>query len=193
MRTAHIHRKTNETDIYVELNLDGKGDAQISTSIAFLDHMLTLFAFHSQIDLKIKAKGDTEVDYHHLIEDIGITLGQALHSALADKKGINRYGFFLLPMDETLAETTIDISGRAYLVYNVKLLSLSHRDFEFSLFEDFFRAMTSHAMITLHINVRYGRDSHHIFEAIFKSFARALRQAISVDTNNSLPSTKGLL
>lgn len=194
MRTAKVQRKTNETDITIQINLDGKGEYDISTSIPFLDHMLNLFSFHGMMDLKIKATGDIEVDYHHLMEDLGITLGEVIKKALGDKKGIRRYGIATIPMDESLATVIIDISGRPYLVYNVKPPKGSLKDLEISLFEDFFRALTTHAMITLHVNMEYGRDLHHIIEAIFKAFGRALRQAVTIDKGAKiLPSTKGKL
>ncbi|HTZ16820.1 MAG TPA: imidazoleglycerol-phosphate dehydratase HisB [Dissulfurispiraceae bacterium] len=194
MRTARIQRKTNETDIDVRLNLDGKGKYDITTSIPFLDHMLNLFAFHGRMDLKIKAEGDIEIDYHHLMEDLGITIGDAINKALGDKKGIKRYGSFSLPMDEALAKVVLDISGRPYLVYNVKPPKGTLKDLEISLFEDFFRAITSHAMITLHVNLEYGRDLHHIIEAVFKAFGRALKEAVTIEKGaKTLPSTKGKL
>ena len=194
MRTAKVQRKTNETDITIQINLDGKGEYDINTSIPFLDHMLNLFSFHGMMDLKIKATGDIEVDYHHLMEDLGITLGEVIKKTLGDKKGIRRYGLATIPMDESLATVIIDISGRPYLVYNVKPPKGSLKDLEISLFEDFFRALTTHAMITLHVNMEYGRDLHHIIEAIFKAFGRALRQAVTIDKGAKiLPSTKGKL
>ncbi len=194
MRTAKVQRKTNETDITIQINLDGKGEYDINTSIPFLDHMLNLFSFHGMIDLKIKATGDIEVDYHHLMEDLGITLGEVIKKTLGDKKGIRRYGLATIPMDESLATVVIDISGRPYLVYNVKPPKGSLKDLEISLFEDFFRALTTHAMITLHVNMEYGRDLHHIIEAIFKAFGRALREAVTIDKGAKiLPSTKGKL
>lgn len=194
MRTARVQRKTNETNIDVRINLDGKGEYDIKTSIPFLDHMLNLFSFHGMMDLKIKASGDIEIDYHHLMEDLGITLGEAVKKALGDKKGIRRYGRATVPMDESLASVILDISGRPYLVYNVKPPKGTLKDLEISLFEDFFRALTSHAMITLHVNLMYGRDLHHIIEAIFKAFGRALREAVTVEKGSRiLPSTKGKL
>jgi imidazoleglycerol-phosphate dehydratase len=194
MRTAKVQRKTNETDITIQINLDGKGEYDINTSIPFLDHMLNLFSFHGMMDLKIKATGDIEVDYHHLMEDLGITLGEVIKKTLGDKKGIRRYGLATIPMDESLATVVIDISGRPYLVYNVKPPKGSLKDLEISLFEDFFRALTTHAMITLHVNMEYGRDLHHIIEAIFKAFGRALREAVTIDKGvKILPSTKGKL
>jgi imidazoleglycerol-phosphate dehydratase len=194
MRTARVQRKTNETDITIQINLDGKGEYDIYTSIPFLDHMLNLFSFHGMMDLKIKARGDIEVDYHHLMEDIGITLGEVIKRAVGDKKGIRRYGRATIPMDESLATVVIDLSGRPYLVYNVKPPKGSLKDLEISLFEDFFRALTTHAMITLHVNMEYGRDLHHIIEAVFKAFGRALREAVTIDKGAKvLPSTKGKL
>ena len=192
MRKAKIKRQTSETDVEVSLNLDGKGKSSIDTSIPFVDHMLDLMCYHGGIDLNIKATGDIEVDYHHLMEDIGITLGQALNSALGDRAGIRRYGFSKVPMDESLSEVVVDISGRAYLVYNVKKKAGHLKDLPVSLFEDFFRALTNHSMITLHINLHYGRDLHHIYESIFKAFGRALKEAVTLE-GKRVPSTKGKL
>lgn len=194
MRKAKIERKTKETDIVININLDGKGKFNINTSIPFLDHMLSLFTFHSQIDLDIRASGDIEIDYHHLMEDLGIALGEAIKKALGDKEGIRRYGEATIPMDESLAEVVIDLSGRPYLVYKVKPPKGSLRGLEVSLFEDFFRSIANHAMMNLHVIVRYGRDLHHICEAIFKAFGRSLREAVALDTKmKGLPSTKGKL
>ncbi|MGO9379066.1 MAG: imidazoleglycerol-phosphate dehydratase HisB [Dissulfurispiraceae bacterium] len=194
MRIAKVQRKTKETEVSLQIKLDGKGSYDINTSIPFLDHMLNLFAFHGMMDLKINAKGDIEIDYHHLMEDIGITLGEALKKALGDKMGIRRYGQSTIPMDESLATVVLDISGRPYLVYNVKPPKGTLKDLEISLFEDFFRALTNHSMITLHVNLEYGRDLHHIIEAVFKAFGRALRDAVTIDKNAKvLPSTKGKL
>lgn len=194
MRKTKAERKTKETDISISINLDGKGSHKINTSIPFLDHMLSLLSFHSQIDLEIAARGDIEIDFHHLMEDLGIVFGEAIKKALGDKSGIRRYGAATIPMDECLAQVVIDFSGRPYLVYKVKPPKGSLRGLEFSLFEDFFRALTSHAMMNLHIVVHYGRDLHHIFEAIFKAFGRALREAASKDPFvKGLPSTKGKL
>lgn len=194
MRKARVARKTKETDITISINLDGKGKNSIDTSIPFLDHMLGLLSFHSRIDLDIKAAGDIEIDYHHLMEDLGIVLGEAVKKALGDKAGIKRYGNATIPMDESLGQVVIDLSGRPYLVYKVKQPKVTSRGLEFSLFEDFFRAVTHHAMMNLHIIVPYGRDLHHIFEAIFKAFGKALRDAVSLDpAMKGLPSTKGIL
>lgn len=194
MRKAKITRATKETDITVALTLDGKGACDVSTSIPFLDHMLTLFAFHGVFDMQIRATGDIEIDYHHLMEDLGITLGEALKKALGDKKGIRRYGAATVPMDESLAQVVIDLSGRPFLVYNVTPPHGTLKDLEISLFEDFFRSLSNHAMMNLHINVSYGRDLHHIIEAVFKAFGRALREAVSLEGRTGrLPSTKGRL
>jgi imidazoleglycerol-phosphate dehydratase len=192
MRTAEIKRKTKETDITIKINIDGQGISSISTSIPFLDHMLNLFSFHGKIDLNIKAKGDIEIDYHHLIEDIGITLGEAIKEALGEKKGIKRYGEATVPMDESLSQVVIDLSGRPYLVYKAKFPKGSLKDLDSSLFEDFFRALSNHAMMNLHIIVKYGRDLHHIFESIFKAFGRALNDASLIDKRiKGIPTTKG--
>lgn len=194
MRTAQFERKTKETDIFIEINLDGAGKSEINTSIPFLDHMLTLFSFHGNIDLSIKASGDIHIDYHHLIEDIGISLGEAVKKALGDKKGIRRYGEATIPMDESLSQVVIDISGRPYLVYKVASRSKYLKELDASLFEDFFRAFTNNSMMNMHINLRYGRDVHHIFESIFKAFGKALQVAVSIDSKKrSVPSTKGRL
>lgn len=194
MRKVIFERKTKETDIFIEINLDGKGEHNINTSIPFLDHMLSLFSFHGSIDLNIKATGDIHIDYHHLMEDLGISLGEAVRKALGDKKDIDRYGEATIPMDESLAQVVIDISGRPYLVYKVAPNSKNLRGLEISLFEDFFRAFSNHSLINLHIILRYGRDVHHIFEAIFKAFGRALAKAISLSTKKKgIPSTKGSL
>jgi imidazoleglycerol-phosphate dehydratase len=176
------------------MNLDGKGNYDIKTSIPFLDHMLNLFSFHGLMDLKVRAKGDIEIDYHHLMEDLGIAIGEALKKALGEKKGIKRYGAATIPMDESLARVVIDLSGRPYLIYKVKQPKGTASGFEYSLFEDFFRSVTNHSMMNLHIIVEYGRDLHHIFEAVFKAFGRALQEAVSADQRRKgLPTTKGKL
>ncbi len=194
MHTAEIERKTKETDIAIKLTFGGKGTTAIDTSIPFLDHMLSLFAFHGLMDLRVRATGDIEVDYHHLMEDLGITFGEAIKKALGDKKGIRRYGSATIPMDESLARVVVDLSGRPYLVYKVNLPKGAARGLEFSLFEDFFRSLSNHAMINLHIIVDYGRDLHHILEAIFKAFGKALSEAVSSDPRmKGLPTTKGKL
>lgn len=194
MRKATVTRKTKETNISVSLNLDGTGTSNIKTSVPFLDHMLDLMTFHGLFDLKIKAAGDIEIDYHHLMEDLGITLGEALKKAVGDKKGIKRYGASCVPMDEALARVVLDLSGRPYLVYHVKPGRGSVRDVEISLFEDFFRSVSNNAQMNIHINLEYGRDLHHIIEAIFKAFGRALRDAVTIDDRRRrVPSTKGKL
>jgi len=196
MRKAKIERKTKETNIKVSLNLDGKGDYKINTSVPFVDHMLSLMAKHGHMDLNIEAKGDIEVDYHHLIEDIGIVLGEAIRKALGEKLKIRRYGEALTPMDESLAQVAVDLSGRPFLVYKVELPKRSTliKNLPVSLFEDFFRALTNRAGMNLHIIFHYGRDPHHIFEAVFKGFGRALRSAVEMHPRTKgVPSTKGTL
>lgn len=194
MRRAEVRRKTKETDISAELVLDGKGKYEINTPIPFLNHMLGLMAYHGRFDLKINATGDIDVDFHHLIEDLGIVIGEALKEALGKKEGIKRYGNAVIPMDESLAEVTIDLSGRPYLVYRVQKRNLRLRDLEVSLFEDFFRALSNNALMNLHIMLHYGRDPHHIYEAIFKAFGRALKEAVSIEPGlKEAPSTKGTL
>lgn len=194
MRKTKVERKTKETDISLSINLEGKGLCNINTSIPFLNHMLSLLSFHSRIDLDINATGDIEIDYHHLMEDLGIVFGEALKRALGDKEGIKRYGSATIPMDESLAQAVVDLSGRPYIVYKVKHPRGSLKGLEVSLFEDFFRSLTNHAMMNLHIIVLYGRDLHHIFEAIFKAFGKALREAVALDPAvKGLPSTKGVL
>jgi imidazoleglycerol-phosphate dehydratase len=195
MRTSTIKRNTEETKIELTLNLDGKGESKIDTGCGFFDHMLTLFSKHSKIDLDVTCKGDVNVDYHHTVEDIGIVLGKALLEALGNKKGINRYADTILPMDESLILTAIDISGRSYLGFDVTFPSEKIGDFDTELVEEFFMALTRCAEITLHIKKMAGENSHHIAEGIFKSFARSLRTAIAIDENfkDQLPSTKGVL
>ncbi len=195
MRQSKLSRKTQETQIDVSIKLDGNGESEVSTGIGFLDHMLTLFAKHSGIDLKIQSEGDLIVDGHHTAEDTGIVLGQVIARALGDKKGIERYGHAVIPMDEALLEAVVDLSGRPYIVFNADFSAPSVGDFDTQLTEEFFRALAFNAGITLHISCRYGRNDHHIIEGIFKAFARAMRQAISIDQANSdkIPSTKGVL
>lgn len=195
MRTSTIKRNTEETKIELSLNLDGKGESKIDTGCGFFDHMLTLFAKHSKIDLDVTCKGDIDVDFHHTVEDIGIVLGKALLEALGDKKGINRYADTILPMDESLILTAIDISGRSYLGFDVVFPTEKIGDFDTELVEEFFMALTRCAEITLHIKKMAGENSHHIAEGIFKSFARSLRVAVALDENfkDQLPSTKGVL
>lgn len=195
MRIAEVNRKTNETDISLKLNLDGSGKNEISTGCGFLDHMLTLFSSHSKFDLKISCKGDTYVDYHHTVEDIGIALGQALKEALGDKRGIIRYGSMLLPMDEALIQTAVDISGRDYLSFGLDIPAEKVGDFDTELVEEFFLGFVRNSGITLHINQLAGKNSHHIIEGAFKSVARALKMAVAIDKENidEIPSTKGVL
>ena len=195
MRTSSITRNTEETKIKLTLNLDGKGESKIDTGCGFFDHMLTLFSKHSKIDLDVTCDGDTNVDYHHTVEDIGIVLGKAILEALGDKKGINRYADTTLPMDESLILTAIDISGRGYLGFDVLFHAEKIGDFDTELVEEFFMALTRSAEITLHIKKLAGENAHHIAEGIFKSFARTLRVAVALDENfkDQLPSTKGVL
>lgn len=194
-RIAKITRNTKETQIQMELNVDGTGVSEIDTGIPFFDHMLTLFAKHGLFDLKVKATGDIDVDYHHMVEDTGIVLGQAIKQALGDKGGIRRYGFFLLPMDESLARVALDLSNRQAFVYNVDYKFPMVRDFSIVLVKEFFQAFANDAACNLHINLEYGEEPHHIAEAIFKGFARALDMATTVDPRlgGALPSTKGTL
>jgi len=193
-RKAKIQRKTAETDISIEINLDGKGNGAVSTTVAFIDHMLNLFARHGLFDLVIKGKGDTHIDDHHLIEDIGICLGDAVKKALGTKKGIVRYGSATVPMDESLCSASIDISGRPYLIYNVEFKSRKIGTFDFSLIREFFKSFSDHSGMTLHINLVYGKNNHHMAEAIFKAFALALRKAVTIHGRiEGILSTKGSL
>ena len=194
-RIAQITRNTKETQIEMELNLDGTGVSEIDTGIPFFDHMLTLLAKHGLFDLKVKATGDIDVDYHHMVEDTGIVLGQAVKQALGDKGGIRRYGFFLLPMDESLARISLDLSNRQAFVYTVDFKFPMVRDFNIVLVKEFFQAFANDAACNLHINLEYGEEPHHIAEAIFKGFARALDMATTVypRLGGALPSTKGTL
>lgn len=195
MRKAMLKRKTKETNISLDLNLDGRGSYSINTSIPFLDHMLSLMCKHGLFDIKLKAKGDIDIDDHHTMEDIGIVLGKALKQAVGDMKGIARYGQASVPMDEALASVSLDISGRPYFVYKVEFPKKSKlKDFNPDLIEDFLQAFVSSSSITLHITVLYGRNIHHIIEAVFKGLGRALREAVSVNRKiKSIPTTKGLI
>jgi imidazoleglycerol-phosphate dehydratase len=194
-RTAHIHRVTKETQIDLRLNLDGRGKSEISTGIRFFDHMLDLVARHGGFDLRLEATGDLDVDQHHTVEDAGIALGEAVLAALGDKKGILRAGYFLMPMDETLAAAAIDFGGRTFCVVKAKFSARTVGGFQTELVEDFFQGFAQAARANVHLRVLYGRSSHHQVEAIFKAFARALRFAVSRDKRlrNVLPSTKELL
>ena len=195
MREAKIERATKETDIKLSLNLDGKGENEINTGCGFLDHMLTLFARHSRIDLNVYGKGDTDVDYHHTAEDIAICLGKAIKDALGEKKGINRYADVILPMDEALILCAIDISGRGGLYYTLNIPSYRVGDFDTELCEEFFMALCRESGITVHLKSLAGTNSHHIIEGAYKAFARALKTAISVDEKykDEIPSTKGVI
>ena len=195
MRNATINRKTAETDIALKLNLDGKGTSSVNSGCGFLDHMLTLFAKHGRFDLAVCCKGDTFVDDHHTVEDIGIALGQAFADALGEKRGITRYGDTVLPMDEALILTAVDISGRGYLGYELQIPTEKVGTFDTELVEEFWLAFTRCAGITLHIRQLSGRNSHHIIEGAFKSVARSLRAAVAIDRDYSdeIPSTKGVL
>jgi imidazoleglycerol-phosphate dehydratase len=193
-RSAHISRRTGETKIEFMMDLEGKGQAEVATGVGFLDHMLTLFAKHSLFDLKVQAQGDLQVDAHHTVEDVGICLGKALAQALGDRAGIHRYGHFTLPMDETLATVTVDLGGRAYFVWRAEVPRQALGNFDSELAEDFWQAVAANALINLHVQVHYGRNVHHILEAIFKATARALRQAVELDPRMpGVPSTKGTL
>jgi len=193
-RTARIERQTAETDIVLELDLDGQGRAQIETGVGFFDHMLTLLARHASVDLNVTARGDLHVDQHHTVEDTGICLGQAIKQAVGDKAGIRRYGHFTLPMEETLVTTAIDLSGRYFLVFQADFPTTKIGDFDSELVEDFWQATAANALCNLHVVLHHGRNSHHISEAIFKSAARALRMAVESDPRTiGVPSTKGTL
>ncbi|MBQ4338525.1 MAG: imidazoleglycerol-phosphate dehydratase HisB [Clostridia bacterium] len=195
MRSAQIKRKTNETDIELFLDLDGKGTSEIDTGCGFLDHMLELFARHGRMELKVKCVGDTHVDYHHSVEDVGIVLGQAFAKAIGEKRGISRYGSVVIPMDETLILASIDISGRAHLNYDVSIPTPQVGGMDTELVEEFFISFVRNANITLHIKQFYGKNSHHIIECIFKAVSRALCKAVFEDLTlgGEIPSTKGLL
>ncbi|MDY3929953.1 MAG: imidazoleglycerol-phosphate dehydratase HisB [Clostridia bacterium] len=195
MRTAEINRETAETKISVSLNIDGSGKSTIESGCGFLDHMLTLFARHGRFDLELHCMGDTQVDYHHTVEDIGICLGQAFEKALGDKKGINRYADTILPMDEALILTAVDLSGRDCLVYSLDIPSSKVGDFDTELTEEFFLAFVRNAGCTLHIRQLSGKNSHHIIEGTFKSAARSLKDAVKIDAMfaDEIPSTKGVL
>ncbi len=195
MRVAEVKRTTAETDVFVKINLDGTGENEISTGIGFLDHMLVLFAKHGRFDLTVKCNGDLEVDGHHTTEDIGIALGQAFKDALGDKRGIKRYGNTILPMDEALILTAVDISGRPYLRYRMRIPAPMVGDFDTELLREFVIAFAFNAGLTLHIRRLDGINSHHIIEGTFKSLARTLRKAVAIDENakNEIPSTKGVL
>ena len=193
MRMYEISRKTAETDISLSLNLDGSGKSSIDTGCGFLNHMLTLFAAHGRFDLTVKCAGDSDVDDHHSVEDIGIVLGQAFQAALGDKRGITRYGSFLLPMDEALIQTAVDISGRSCLCYGLEIPTQKIGTFDTELVEEFFLGFTRNCPMSLHIRQLAGKNSHHIVEGTFKSVARSLKAAVAPDGTNDIPSTKGVL
>jgi len=194
MRKAHIERKTKETDIAIDLNLDGAGIYQIKTPFPFLDHMLSGFSKHGMFDLTVLAKGDTEIDDHHTVEDIGIVLGDVLGKSLQKMEGVWRFGYASIPLDEALANVTVDLCGRPYLVYNVNLKRRKIKSFDCDLIHHFFRSLSDRSRITLHINLLYGTDPHHILEAIFKGFGRALHQATRKNqAMKGAPSTKGMI
>jgi imidazoleglycerol-phosphate dehydratase len=193
-RQARIDRKTRETQIHLTLDLDGKGKSSVHTTISFLDHMFELFAKHGHFDLTLKAKGDTHIDDHHLVEDLGIALGEAIAKAVGAKKGIHRYGNFLLPMDETLSYVALDLSNRPYFVWKVKWLKSEVGRFDGLLLEHFFESVAASARMNLHMALKYGKQPHHIAESLFKGFARALSQAVAIDSRvKGVPSTKGKL
>ena len=195
MRTAKVKRKTKETDISCEINIDGTGQNEISTGIGFFDHMLEIFSHHSLIDLKLKAEGDIHVDFHHTVEDAAYVLAEAIKKAIGEKKGINRYGFFYIPMDESLSRTVIDFSGRPEFVWKVNLGLKKIGEMDTELFHEFFKAFCNESKCNLHIENFYGDNNHHIIESCFKSFARSIRQALTVDERikNIIPSSKGTL
>ena len=194
MRTAKIGRDTRETKISLELNLDGSGDGAIDTGIGFFDHMLELLKKHALVDLTVKAKGDLNVDYHHTVEDVGLVFGKALNEALGDRRGIVRYGFASIPMDEALCETSLDLGGRPFLVMQCAMKHTMVKDFEVKLVEEFFRAVSVEARANIHLRQIYGDEAHHVCEGLFKSFARALRAAKAVDPlEKGVPSSKGVI
>ena len=194
MRSAIVERNTKETRIKLSLNLDGSGEGTIDTGIGFFDHMLELLKKHALIDLTVKADGDLRVDYHHTVEDTGLVFGQALNTALGDRKGLTRYGFASIPMDEALCETSLDLGGRPFLVMPCAMKHMFVRDFEVKLVEEFFRAVSVEARANIHLREIYGDEAHHVCEGLFKSFARALRQAKAIDPNEKgVPSSKGVI
>lgn len=194
MRTSKLSRNTRETQIELELNLDGSGEGTIDTGIGFFNHMLELLKKHALIDLSVRAKGDLDVDYHHTVEDVGLVLGKALNEALGDRRGIVRYGFASIPMDEALCETSLDLGGRPFLVMQCAMKHMMVRDFEVKLVEEFFRAVSVESRSNIHLRQIYGDETHHVCEGLFKSFARALRMAKAVDPNEKgVPSSKGVI
>ncbi|MCX8117818.1 MAG: imidazoleglycerol-phosphate dehydratase HisB [Desulfobacterota bacterium] len=193
-RRAEVRRKTKETEVHLKINLDGSGAHSIRTGLPFFDHMLSLLVYHGRMDLTLKAEGDLQVDAHHTVEDVGICLGEAIRKALGEAKGIMRYGWGMVPMDEALVSVALDLSMRPFLVYHVKLRRSRIGTFDLELVEEFLKALTHQARMTLHVNLLYGRNSHHMVESIFKGLGRALREAISRDERTmGVPSTKGVL
>jgi imidazoleglycerol-phosphate dehydratase len=193
-RKAEVKRKTKETEIFLRLDLDGSGKYSVDTGIPFFDHMLSLLAYHSRIDLSLRAKGDIRVDSHHTVEDVGICLGEGIEKALGEAKGIQRYGMAMVPMDEALGSVALDLCKRPCLVFHVKLRRSRIGTFDLELVEEFFKALCNHGGITLHINLLYGKNSHHMVEAVFKGVGRALRESVSFDARSPyVPSTKGIL
>ena len=193
-RKAEVKRKTKETEISLKIDLEGSGKHSIHTGIPFFDHMLSLLAYHSSMDLSLKARGDIDVDAHHTVEDVGLCLGDGIRKALGEVRGIQRYGMALIPMDEALGSVALDLSMRPWLVFHMKLKRSRIGTFDLELVEEFFKALCNHGSMTLHINLLYGRNSHHMVEAVFKGFGRALGQAVSLDSRSaSVPSTKGIL
>ncbi len=194
MRNATIERNTKETQVMLALNLDGSGEGEIETGIGFFDHMLELLKKHALIDLAVKATGDLHVDYHHTVEDVGLVFGKALNAALGDRKGLTRYGFASIPMDEALCETSLDLGGRPFLVMQCAMKHMFVKDFEVKLVEEFFRAVSVEARANIHLRQVYGDETHHVCEGLFKSFARALRQAKAIDPlEKGVPSSKGVI
>jgi imidazoleglycerol-phosphate dehydratase len=192
-RTGKSERKSLETEVFVSVNLSGNNNISVDTGIGFFDHILTLFAAHGSFDLKVRCVGDIEVDGHHSVEDIGIVMGKAFKNALGERKGINRYGTTILPMDESLAMVSLDISGRSYLHLDVPCLSQYVGNFDTQLLEEFLRSFSSHLGLTLHVKVFYGRNTHHIIEGIFKALGRAMKKAVAIGNSDEIPSTKGIL
>ena len=194
MRQSKIERKTKETDISLQLDLDGTGKTEIDTGIGFFDHMLELLGRHALVDLKVKAKGDVDVDYHHTVEDVGLVFGKALNEALGDRKGLVRYGFASIPMDETLCEASVDLGGRPFIVVQSPMKHMMAKDFEVKLVEEFFRAVSVESRSNIHLRQIYGDEAHHVCEGFFKSDARALRAAKAIDPNEKgIPSSKGVI
>ena len=192
-RVAQKNRSTQETEVEVKLNVDGSGKAEVATGIGFLDHMLELLAHHGSLDLSVEARGDLQVDFHHTVEDIGLVIGDCLEEALGDKSGVNRFGTAFVPLDEALARVVVDLSGRPYLSWRVRFTSDRVGDFPTELFQDFFRALSDRARLTLHVETLHGDNNHHIIETVFKGFARSLREAVRQTGGSAVPSTKGTL